>query len=231
MKNTIIFKGKNSDTIQGLLISELPSIVKPTMRQEVMEVDGRDGEVYRFKGYDSYDRTVEIGLFGEFDIDEITHFFSGEGVAIFSNEPTKKYIARITKQVEFERLIRFRKAKVNFTVQPWKYAVGEQAVESTTSPLTVKNAGYELSKPLIKIEGSAGTETRLSLNGSEFMAVTIPPEGVIWLDSEALNCYNLNADKNQFVKGKFAELVTGNNTITWTGTLTKVTIEPRSRWI
>ena len=231
MKNTIIFKGKNSDTIQGLLISELPSIVKPTMRQEVMEVDGRDGEVYRFKGYDSYDRTVEIGLFGNFNIDEISHFFNGEGFAIFSNEPTKKYKARITKQIEYDRLIRFRKAKVRFTVEPWKYAVNEQVVEASSSPLVVENLGYENSKPLIKLEGVAGTVTRLSLNGVEFMEVTIPAEGVIFIDSEALNCYNLNADKNQFVKGKFAELVAGNNTITWTKTLTKVTVEPRSRWV
>lgn len=231
MKNTIIFKGKNSDTIQGLLISELPSIVKPTMRQEVMEVDGRDGEIYRFKGYDSYDRTVEIGLFGDFNIDEISHFFSGEGFAIFSNEPTKKYKARITKQIEYDRLIRFRKAKVKFTVEPWKYAVNEQAVEATSSPLVVKNLGYENSKPLIKLEGVAGTVTLLSLNGAEFMEVTMPAEGVIFMDSEALNCYNLNADKNQFVKGKFAELVAGNNTIIWTGKLAKVTVEPRSRWV
>lgn len=232
--NTIIFKNINSSSIQGLLISDLGDIIKATRRQENMEVDGRDGDVYRYKGYDTYDKSISIGLFGEFNIDEISNFFSGDGVAIFSNEPTKYYRARITKQINYERLIRFRKTTVKFTVDPYKYLLDEPSVTSTVNTFTVNNAGYEDSQPTMILTGDAGEIVTIKVRDLQVYEVTIPPEGTITLDGEALNCYNSNADKNQFVKitgGNFATLKSGANSIEWGGNLDSLTVIPKSRWL
>jgi len=229
----IIFKGTNSDTISGLLISELPDITKPPRRQEAIEVDGRDGDVYRYKGYDTYKKTLQIGLHGTYDIDEIANFFSGEGAVIFSNEPTKQYTARIVDNIDFERLVRFRTAKVPFIVQPYKKLVGEDNVTGSTSPLTVENLGYEDSLPTIIIVADADEVVEIDVNAQTVLSVTMPPEGTITIDGEALNCYNSNADKNQFVTmaGDFPTLLSGDNEISWTGDVTSVTVIPNSRWL
>lgn len=231
MGNHLIYKNVNSNSISGLLISELGDITRPSRRQDVTEVEGRDGDVVRYLGYEPYKKNVTIGLHGDFDIDEISNFFGGEGELILSNEPTKVYQARVVDTIDFERLIRWRTATVSFIVQPYKKLLGEQAVESATSPLQVENKGYEDSLPTITVEGVAGEIVTLKNGTSNFATVTIPPEGTITLDGEAQNCYNDNADKNQYVVGDFAVLKSGVRTISWTGNATKVIVQPNSRWL
>lgn len=89
MRNTVTLNGVNSSLIQGLLIQELPPITKPMIRTQIEEIDGRDGDIITKLGYSAYDKEVSIGLFGNFDIDDIITFFNSEGEVIFSNEPTK----------------------------------------------------------------------------------------------------------------------------------------------
>ena len=120
--NYLVLNGKSSLYIQGLLISELPPVSKPQMRTQVDTVDGRDGDIVTDLGFQAYDREVLIGLTRNFDIDDVTDYFNSEGIAIFSNEPTLYYKYKIVQQIDYERLIRFRKAKVVFHVQPFKYS-------------------------------------------------------------------------------------------------------------
>jgi phage-related protein len=63
------------------------------------------------------------------------------------------------------------------------------------------------------------------------MNIVMPPEGEIIIDSEALNCYNSNADKNQFVEGNFIELTKGEHAIAVTGGATGIVVTPNSRWL
>lgn len=229
----LIFKGVDSDTIGGLLISEQPTITRPARRATATEVAGRDGDVVDYLGYDTYDKHAEIGLHGAYDIDEIINFFSGEGWVTFGNEPTKKYWGRIVKGIDFERLVRFRKAKVSWTVQPYKKLVTEANVTGSTSPLEVENLGYEDSLPTIIIEADEDEVVELDINGITVLSVTMPAEGTITIDGETKNCFNSNADKNQFVTmaGDFPTLPSGENEVSWSGTVTSVTVIPNSRWL
>ena len=65
--NYIILNEKKSTLIQGLLISELPPISKPLMRTSIEEVDGRDGDIVTKLGYSAYDKTIDLGLYGDYD--------------------------------------------------------------------------------------------------------------------------------------------------------------------
>ena len=121
----IIWKGVRSTEIKGLLICQLPPITKPKMRVSETVIDGRDGSFIEELGYEPYDKTVSIGLRGDFDIDEVIKYFTGEGEIVFSNEPDKVYRARIHAQIDYNRLLRFRQANVVFRVQPYKYAYNE----------------------------------------------------------------------------------------------------------
>lgn len=124
--NYLIWRGKDSRDIKGLVICELPPISKPQMRTTETMVDGVDGSYIEELGYATYDRAVSIGLTQKADMNEISQYFSGSGEVIFSNEPDKYYKASIIGQIDYARLVRFRTATVTFRVQPFKYEYGEK---------------------------------------------------------------------------------------------------------
>ena len=233
--NYLVLNGKNSRYIQGLLISELPPVSKPQMRTQVDTIDGRDGDVVTDLGFQAYDREVSIGLHGGFDIDDVSEYFNSEGIAIFSNEPTLFYKYKITRQIDYERLIRFRKAKVVFHVQPFKFSTIETPLsyemgENQTS-IKVFNSGNYKSNPKLTVYGTGSIV--LALNGSNILTINLGDEGNITIDTAELEAYKGTVLKNRLVSGdydKFA-LLKGENTISWTGTVTKIEIDQYSRWI
>lgn len=233
IQDTIIWKGTASTTIAGLLITELPPITRAAMRQDRTEIDGRDGDIEEDLGYEAYKKTVRIGLTRDYDVDAIAKYFSGTGELVISNEPNKVYKASCKDSIDFEKLLRFKTADVKFAVQPFKYLKDEAPVVQTiTSSLpiskVVNNAGLEVSKPLIKLEGSG--IINLTVNALAVCDITID-EAYVWLDSEALEAYITGKLKNQMMNGNFPLLQPGANTIGWTGALTKITVYPRSRWL
>lgn len=143
MRNYIILNGKNSNEINGLLIQELPPISKPLIRTEVEEIDGRDGDIVTPLGYSAYDKEFTIGLYKDFDVNEVAAYFNSEGTVIFSNEPDKYYYYQITAQIDFERLVRYRTATVTMHCQPFKYSATEQPITEDVSG-TVSDEGTNL---------------------------------------------------------------------------------------
>lgn len=232
--NFITLNGIRSDSVKGLLISELPPVVKPQQRTEIEEIDGRDGDIVTKLGYSAYDRTMLIGLHGDFDIDDVIRFFDSEGEAVFSNEPDKLYKYQILDDIEFERLIRFRKAKVTFHVQPFKYSAVERIktinAESEDS-FRVLNSGNTVARPRITITGT-GT-INLSLNNHQMFVINLGNEGYITIDTEEMNAYKGSVLKNRLVTGNYDNfaLTLGMNVISWTGDVDAVSIEKYSRWI
>lgn len=122
----IILNGVKSTDIRGLLIQSLPPISKPLIRTQIEEIDGRDGDIVTKLGYAAYDKTMEIGLHGDFDIDQVIKYFDSQGIVTFSNEPDKYYYYQIIEQIDFEKLFRFKTASVVFHVQPFKYSTVDQ---------------------------------------------------------------------------------------------------------
>ena len=140
MRNYIILNGKNSNQINGLLIQELPPISKPLLRNQIEEIDGRDGDIVTPLGYSAYDKEFTIGLYKDFDVNEVAAYFNSEGTVIFSNEPDKYYYYQITAQIDFERLVRYRTATVTMHCQPFKYSATEQPITEDVSG-TVSDEG------------------------------------------------------------------------------------------
>lgn len=228
--NKIIFKGVESTEIKGLLISELPPISKPKMRVQETNIDGVDGSIIEELGYESYDKTIKIGLTGKYDINEVIRYFSGAGNVTFSNEPDKYYKARIIDQVDYERLLRFRTANIKFRVQPFKYELDESSVTLTESGKSVTNNGLETSKPRITITGSGTIE--LIVNGNTLFSYTFPEnETEVVIDSEKQDAYLGTTLKNRNMTGEFPIFQSGDNIISWNGAITSIVVEPNSRWL
>lgn len=229
----IIWKGKLSREINGLVITDTPPITKPKLRVNKTEIDGRDGDIVEVVGYESYTKNLGIGLARKYDIDEIVKYFTGNGELVFSDEPSKVYLASIYDDVDYDRLLSLRKATVKFHVQPFKYLKDEQPVvlkiKDETS-IKVNNKGLEISKPIIELEGTGNIE--IALNGSTVLAYKFPSnETKVIIDSSEEEAYFEGVYKNRNMLGEFPKLNPGENTISWVGSLTKIIIYPKSRWL
>lgn len=234
MINYIELNGVNSQTIQGLLIQELPPITKPKMRTTVEDIDGRNGDIITNLGYSAYDKTISVGLYGDFDIDQVISYFNSSGTVIFSNESDKYYNYQIIDQIDFNKLIRFRTANVKMHVQPFKYSATDNSktfpIDNETS-ISITNAGNYYSKPILEIMGS-GT-INLYLNGVQIFNIALGDIGTIVIDTDKMEAYNGTTLLNRSVIGNYDsfQLNSGINTISWSGSITKINIQNYSRWI
>ena len=229
----IIWKNIDSETITGLIITDIPPISKPKMKTTITKIDGRDGDIIEELGYESYTKSISIGLTRNYDIDEVMKYFTGEGELIISDEPDKVYKSQIIEKIDYERLIRFKTAVVKFYTQPYKYLKDEKSISleiNNESSLKVNNVGLEKSKPKITLEGTGTIE--IALNGSNLFKYTFPEnETKVVVDSLEEEAYLDNVLKNRNMLGTFPILEVGENTISWYGSLSKITIEPKSRWL
>ena len=234
----IIINGQSSMEVSGLLISELPPIIKPAMRVTAEEIDGRAGDIVTELGFSAYDKEISIGLHGDYDIDDVISYFNSSGKVTFSNEPDKYYKFAIYNAIDFEKLIRYKTAKVAFHVQPFKYALneGEKVFDfsssETSGELSIRNNGNYISRPTIKLTGS-GT-VNLSINGAQVMVIDMTENPVIILDSAEMNAYAPDTSlMNRKVTGNYDNLVlkVGTNVISYTGTLTEIAVNNYSRWL
>lgn len=227
----IIINGVNSKTINGLLIQSLPPISKPKARTSIEEIDGRDGDIVTTLGFSAYDKTVSVGLKGDYDVDEVISFFNGSGKVIFSSEPDKYYNFAIYNQIDFNRLIRYRTANVVFHVQPFKYAAEEPKAEFTDAfNIKLTNAGNTPSRPIMTVTGNG--DIFVKVNYKNVLTLHLNNE-TMTINPEEMNAYINGNFANRQVVGDYSDLVlkSGSNSVEISGDVSKVTFEKYSRWI
>ena len=231
MINYIELNGEKSTSVKGLIIQSLPPISKPKMRTSIETIDGRDGDIVTKLGYSAYDKEVSIGLHGDFDIDDAIAFFDSEGEVVFGNEPDKYYRYQILDQIDFERLVRFRTAKVKMHVQPFKYDAVDRVFEAVgQKSVTLLNRGNVASRPTVTVYGS-GTVS-LSVNAVTVLTFAIS-DGYITIDAEEMNAYHGDTLVNRRVVGDYSDLRlnVGENVISCSGDVTEIKVEDYSRWV
>lgn len=239
------FNKKSSLDFNTIIVQELPDIVVPAKKFNKIKIDGRDGDIYQEAGYDDVTKTVVFSLKNMTEINEISAWLKGEGELILSNEPDKKYRARVLNAYSYVRNGRFREAKVEFICEPFKYLVNEDYLNYylTTSPPPVVDgktligsfvvAGTVECLPHIKTI-SKGTYT-LYVDNQEAFTITPPNQNdlhTIIIDSESEKCYYNTQLSNRVMNGEFIKLQPGTHTLSYTGgTIAKVVILRRSRYL
>ena len=166
--NYVILNGKISTLVHGLLILSLPPISKAKKRTQITEIDGVDGDRVQSLGYAAYNKKIEIGLHGRYNVDDVLEYFNSSGIVTFSNEPDKYYKYEIIEQIDLERLLSFKKATVTFHVQPFKYSLVEQLRNKDFNYLTFieyeeQKLGIELTahEKRFSVKGRATEETEI----------------------------------------------------------------------
>ena len=225
--NYCIFKDIDSREL-GLFLERCPEKISPKRRDETFTVPGRHGMLTPTDGaFDSYIRSAEFIVKDEKRLDEICAHFKGSGWLIFSNEPDRKYKARVANQIEFSHVIRhFKRFVVEFEVQPFGYDIFEQTI-TKTAPFKLFNIGTFESEPIITIFGNGNIT--LYVNNKSIYLKEITDKIII--DSEMKNAYNNSVSLNYKMSGDFPVLSLGENNISWVGNITKLEIQPNWRWL
>ena len=228
-----IFNGTDSRT-KNIMVNEYPSRILPKSRTTEITVPGRSGSLTIDEGaYDSIVLTCECTALPLCNLEELSAWLRGAGDLVFGHYDNRSIRARVDAQISFDKLMRGRAHRgftVPFVCQPGRYVYPPVDDIVLISSGTVTNPGNMRSKPQIKVEGS--DEVTLTA-GSEIMQIQKAGSWTLVIDSELMDCFDasLTVLRNNWLTGDFPEFLPGVNSVSWIGTVTKVTIKPRWRYL
>ena len=227
----VIINNQNTKNL-GFALKGRPNIPSANKRYESTEVEGRDGSLTRFIGYEDLKFSLTFNVLFQSDIKqklrEIKGVLAQAGTLSFDDAPNFYYKIKQAQISETESVIKASGVfSVEFIAEPYEYetsATGNYSVKS----FTIANKTTTTALPVIKIYGT-GTVV-LNINGRGITITGLTSD--ITLDSELQEAYTgLTTNMNSSMNGEFPVLKIGSNTITWTGTVTKVEIDPKWRWL
>jgi len=227
----ITFKGTTASS-KSVTVLKYPEIVKPTLRVETVKVPGRDGEL-TLSGTPSYEAMVlecECMVPSVDKISAAAAWLTGRGDLVLGNDPDYAYDAQVIDEIRFEKILRghaHRRFTVPFLCQPLKKKATTEPNIELTAPGTVVNIGHVPSRPLIKIEGSGNVVLAV---GAYSLSITDISTSIL-IDSDLGMATAGTVNESYKVSGAWPLLVVGNNAVSWTGTVSKVTITPRWRYL
>lgn len=234
--------GVDSRTIDGLMITKLPPITKAPVRTEITTVDGRDGDIVEVLGYEAYDRPLEIGLYGNYSVDEIIKYFNTSGKIILSNEPDKEYDFAVYEQIDLESLLRFKTATVMLHTQPYKYSAIESDLRRGSALNTVTQRTYNIvnkgnvdSQPSLRIYSRG--PVKILINDVEVFSYYVSGSAFkyILIDPVALKTYISTTGVlfNRYTEGDFNDikLSPGENKLVINGEQRISYVYNYSRWV
>ena len=208
-------------------------VIRPEERLKQITIPGRSGDLTETEGenvYNSYIQTVPISIEGAANIQAAETWLRGAGKVTFDSQSTLEQEARIYGSIQLDKRSRNRdrwRGNIQFYCNPVKRSRTESTVTVTTSGTSLSNPGDMTAYPLIKITGS-GLVT-VSAGGN---TITIPECQSGWIiDSENEWILSGTTPQEKACSGKFPILKVGSNTVTFTGSITKLEITPRFRYL
>lgn len=227
----VIINNQNTKNLGFALVGR-PSIASADKKYETTEVEGRDGSLTRFLGYEDLKFSLNFNILFQDDIKqklrEIKGVLASADTLSFDDSPNFYYKIKQAQISETESVIKASGVfSVDFVAEPFEYQK-TSSTAYTTKPISLTNQTTTTALPLIKVTGT-GTVV-LSVNGTGITLTGLTSS--IVLDSELQEAYTgLTTNMNSNMNGNFPVLKIGSNSISWTGTVTKVEIDPRWRWL
>ena len=232
MKYSFTWKGV-SCTTKGIRLQEMPQIIRPEERIEHVTIPGRAGEVTLTEGddiYNSYIQSIPLIVDSAADVAAAEQWLRGSGYLTLSSQSNRKQMARVINSVEFKKHSRnssWWEATVQFYCDPLKESTSSSTVDVTSSGTTVNNPGDVISRPLITVVGSGNVTVTI---GGKTISITGLVSG--WkIDSDLQWVLDGTTPKQGVYTGSFPVFNPGNNTVAWTGSITKLTIDGRWRYL
>jgi len=213
----------------SIIVTRLPQPQLPEPKAKTFVVPGRAGNLTIFEGgHEPVKKTVDCILQSLDDIDDIFTWLQGSGTVIFSDRPDMAFratiLAAIPTKYDGPALRAF---SVNFECQPYAYQADPDEDIVLTVADEITNPGSVESEPVITIVGSGDISLTI---GSQVISLS-GVGGSITIDSEKQSTYDGTTPLNSKLSGDYPVLPVGETEISWTGTVTSITIKPNWRWL
>ncbi|KRN31638.1 hypothetical protein QS460_04295 [Liquorilactobacillus mali] len=215
---------------QGIYLVDYPDILTAEQNTTFYSVSGRDGSMAQDEGLQDVNYTFKFAIYNFSDVYQayskaISFLKSGNYVSTdeWNFNLYFNHIQIGNATVDKGVILNF---SVVYRCRPLKYLKNIQPITLTTSG-TVNNIGTYKALPSIRVYRSgAGTGT-LKVNSD---TITFDMQKDFYdVDSYLMDCFSQNTNMNAYMSGVFPELKVGSNTISFTGTISKIQIEPR--WV
>ena len=225
------WNGKKSSDF-GIIIKHKEIYKAPARDVDIVAVPGRDGEVILDNGrYNNVDVIYQVRVKNvKTKLLEIANWLSAVGYQklIDSDDSTHYRMAARTGSVDWNYLGKGEWAdlEISFNCKPYRYLTTGDAKTTLTAAGSITNPTQYTALPYFKIYGSGNIT--LSIGGQSFPFLNIG--SYIECDSALQAVFtgvNNKADRANF--DDFPTFQPGANSISWTGTVTKVEIVPHWR--
>lgn len=234
----VTFNGKASDSFDiPILIESPPTYVYPERDYEVQHVPGRNGDIYIDKNsYKNVQRSYALAAGDDYEsYDKLAnqiatwlHSATGYAKLYDTYEPEYYRMAMYVETGTLTPIVRNGiRITANFNCKPQRFLhSGDDVITVSSSNTNITNPTQYTSRPIVTVYGSGvGTVT---INGIKVTLNDIDTYTV--LNSEIDDAYKGTVNKNPYIvldNGIFPELKAGDNTIIFTGGVTKVEVIPK----
>lgn len=233
MEKYLYFNGHSSDEY-FCHIEHKPEIPVPEAKYEEYEVPGRNGKLHADLGYyDNVTVTYQLYFHGKNPTAEDTRtvkkWLAGTpGAHQLSDgyDPSFFYFATAKPGSISNILNKYGRLSVDFDCDPRHFLVSGYQAAALENGQTLLNPLDQVALPYLEITGN-GAEGKVVVNGVEFAAMP-PADRVLYADCENWDAYVTGGtNANALVGGTWPTLRPGENTISWSGGVTGVTLTPR----
>jgi len=203
---------------KGVVIEKTPIAPKANHSFTKYNIPGRSGSlVIDNKTYNDITLSLECHFNSDnVNINDIKSWLDGYGKLQIDNE--KEYTGYISNTIPFEKITRFRKFIVQFTLHPLAKALTASTISRTTSGVFTIDTFNTY--PIITMTCTG--DVSVGLNGTNFTLTGA--DGTYVLDCEAKVITKNGINQSSIMGGDFPKLVNGNNSLTLSGTISALTI-------
>ena len=227
----VIINNQNTKNLGFALVGR-PSIPSADKKYETIEVEGRDGVLTKFIGYQDLKFSLKFNILFQSDIKqklrEIKGLLSVAKTLAFDDSPNFFYKIKRAQISDTETIIKSSGVfSVEFIADPFEYESSSVLEYENPSNLIIRNNTSYYSQPIIKIHGK--DNIKLFVN-DELVEVKNINEGIT-IDSEMQEAYYNNDNLNHQMLGDFPTFGIGENKLRLEGNVNKIEILPNWRWL
>jgi phage-related protein len=233
LKEGEVYFNNNTSLNLNLYLEEYPKIPRANEQYEVVPIEGRNGDLYINKG--TYpDRTIvfTFSIVSEdvlLDYDEIETWFTEiDDNRLFWGKSDKCFIVKkITFSDLEQEFTSLGKIEVTFICEPFRSDPDLISYEITSSGYVFYYEGNAPGEPLIKVYGTGNIQ--LTINGETMQVNNVT--SYVEIDSKLMQVRNQDlTSKDNDTLGDFPLFSKGDNTISYTGSVTKIIVEYTNRY-
>ena len=228
--NNFSFDNQSSSDF-SLYVAEKDIWSAPAYDQQLVSVPGRNGDVIIDNGrYENIDvsYTCYCGDL-QTNIKNIKLWLCRPGYFQLTDTYDPMYFryAVFSSKLKIDEMLsNVGRSQLVFNCKPFRYSIAGQTKQTLTASGTITNPESFPSLPYIKITGSGAVT--LNIGSKSYLFTSIPT--YLDIDSELMSCYKGSTLYNDRIGfAEFPVLQPGNNSISWTGSVTKVEIIPNWR--